>query len=245
MAERSAFPASLADDFELARQAGFALFVATFVEDAGLLGLKTSATTGHPPVADDFERFPSIVADVACANPHLLPFFRDESCLARLRDVRAPAWREMRRWLASQHLAGADAQVGYELGALALGVDLQPILVGGLRHLQLCAGATVAELPNGSGYPTVLLANRHSHFDAGRQARLFVEGEDAEALAAWALVVLTRELRPPPGAVERVTPADRDRMRACAFDVVLAYQLVPWLRDRPEQSVTAGRLLLL
>jgi len=96
--------------------------------------------------------------------------------------------------------------VAYELGLLALGVQLPPVLVRGLRELRFSAEATVAELPDGSGYPTIFLATLHANWRAAHRATLFASSVDGRQLAAWAMLLLTRRLTPPAGAIVPVPP---------------------------------------
>jgi hypothetical protein len=112
---------------------------------------------------------------------------------------------------------------------LALGVELPGILVGSLRELTLEARSTVAELPDGSGYPTVFLATLHPQWAAAECARLFVDGIDAEQLAGWAMLLLSKSLVPPPNGIVRVSAESHATFRESRYDVALVYNPVPWL----------------
>jgi hypothetical protein len=76
--------------------------------------------------------------------------------------------------------------------------------VRSLREIELAPDSVVAELPDGSGYPTVFLRSLRPEWDAARGARLFVQSVEAEQLAGWAMLLLTRQLAPPAGSIRVV-----------------------------------------
>jgi hypothetical protein len=159
----------------------------------------------------------------------LLAFFTQPERSAALTTLDSDAVRELVGWAAAQHVEREEPQIAYELGMLALGVELPGILVGALRDLELRHETTVAELPDGSGYPTVFLATLHPQWPAAERARCFVSSVDAEQLAAWAFVVLGRLRTPPPGAVVRVAPETPRPFQDSPYGVALLYNTVPWL----------------
>ncbi len=169
------------------------------------------------------------IDEVLAANPHLIAFFGAPERRQALTALEANAARELIAWAAAQHVEREEPQIAYELGMLALGVELPGILVGALRDVDLRPDSTVAELPDGSGYPTVFLATLHPRWAAPSHARLFVSGVDAEQLAAWAFVVLSRRLEPPAGRIVRVAPHERASLQDSPYDVALVYNPVSWL----------------
>jgi hypothetical protein len=182
------------------------------------------------------------IDEILAANPHLLAFFAGSDRRQALAAVDQDAARELIGWAAAQHVEREEPQIAYELGMLALGVELPGILVGALRELEVQPDTTVVELPDGGGYPTVFLATLHPHWPAAERARLLVAGADAEQLAAWAFVVLGRALAPPPGRIVRVSPGDRAALHDSPSDVTLVYNPVSWLGSAAN---LAARVVLL
>src|SRR5688500_15357441 len=113
------FVQRLAPDPTDARRAAFALFALTFLEQ---IGLQAAA-----------EDYAARLAAAASLNPHL--FAGTEP--AQLAQVDQRAALDLTRWAAAQRLDREEPQVAYELGLLALGVTLPPVLVGTLRQLDL------------------------------------------------------------------------------------------------------------
>jgi hypothetical protein len=214
----------LSADRELARQAAFALFVRAYAEAAGLV----PPEMGEAPRGEDL---PGLVGALAAVNPHVVAAFVDPARRAALAGLDQPAVRELAGWLRAQRVHQEEPQVAYELGLLALGAELPAILVRGLRQAPVTAGTRVAELPDGSGYATVFLATLHPQWRAAGNARLFVSGADAEQLAGWAMLLLSRTLTPPPGSIVRVPAGAAVPLTAERFDLALIYHPAPWLGD--------------
>jgi hypothetical protein len=233
-------------DRELARHAAFAIFVRVYLEQAGLLDPRLirhgADQSGSPaPPAE----LPSLMGEIASRNPHLVAYFASRERRAALASLDPTAAAELAGWVRAQRVEREEPQVAYELGMLALGVELPAILVRALRQVELRADSLVAEVPDGSGYPTIFLSSLRPHWQAEGHVRLFVEGVDAEQLAAWALLLLTARLEPPAGAITRVTDGNHGALRDGAVDVAVVYNPVPWLADphRVEREVRARRIV--
>jgi hypothetical protein len=220
----------LSADRELARRAAFALFVRAFAEAAGMVPPAMGMGVGEGPRVEDL---PGLVAEVAAVNPHVVAPFVDPQRRAALAGLDAPAVRELIGWLRAQRVHQEEPQVAYELGLLALGVELPAILVRGLRQATVPATARVAELPDGAGYATVFLATLHPEWRAAGNVRLFVSEEDAEQLAGWAMLLLSRTLAPPAGSIVRVPAGAALPLSSERFDLALIYHPAPWL-DGPD-----------
>jgi hypothetical protein len=226
-AEPPEFVRRLAPDPLVARCAAFALFALSYFDSAGLM-----PNTSKLPLRDRIDV-------VRGANEHLLASFDETALRDALTSVEPGAARDLEGWARAQRLEREDAQVAYELGVLALGVMLPPILVRELRELRLMSDTRVAELPNGAGYPTVFLASLHPEWDAATRAALYVTSTDARQLAAWAMVLLSRRLdaRGPvvlnPGSV----PADPPE-----YDVAVSYNPPPG--EDVRRLVRAARLVV-
>lgn len=234
----------LSPDAELARNAAFALFVRVYLEQLGLLprqaalqglpappGRSAARPARREPPGLEVAELPGLIAAITAENPHVLAYFTDPPRLEALASLDATAMRELLGWLQAQHVDQEEPQVAYELGMLALGVELPAILVRGLRRATVGPETRVAELPDGSGYPTVFLSTLHPHWRAATRACLFVAGRDAEQLAGWAMLLLARSLRPPPGGIRRVAAGDPLPSPEGGFDLTLVYNPVPWLAD--------------
>ncbi len=210
-------------DWEVARHAAFALLVLVYLEQAGLIA--------RGPVAGDPapEALPAMVAAIQRQNPHLLRWLDSPERQRALAGLDRAAMRELRGWLAAQHLDREEPAIAYELAILALGIELPPILVSALREVKLEPESRVAELPDGAGYATIFLATLHTQWRASEGARLFVEGADAEQLAGWAMVLLSRRLAARPGSITRVAAGDCAALRSERFDLAVVYNPVPWL----------------
>ena len=219
--------AQLHADYEVARHAAFAVFARVALEQRGLLPAALCAQGGRP-ATPDHAQVQAALAGLAGTNPHLVAAFRSSTGAVAMPPLRTEAVDELVGWCAAQHVEREAPQVAYELGMLALGIELPGILVGSLRALAVAPDTTVVELPDGGGYPTVFLATLHAHWTAARQATLFVEGADAETLAGWALAVLN-ETAAPAGRVVHVTQATAGRFRDSSCDVALVYNPVGWL----------------
>jgi hypothetical protein len=251
----------LSPDAELARNAAFALFVRVYLEQVGLvprlattaeITLSPPATQGRrperrPELQLDVADLPVLIAAISGENPHVVAYFADPMRLASLESLDPAATRELLGWLQAQHVHQEEPQVAYELGMLALGVELPAILVRGLREASVAPETRVAELPDGSGYPTVFLSTLHPQWRGATGACLFVTGGDAEQLAGWAMLLLSRALRPPPGCIRRVEPGALLPLAEDTFDLALVYNPAPWLAQSNAYStaVRAGEVVLL
>lgn len=225
-------------DYELARHAAFALFVQVLLEQTGRVARRFVPEAGSAPIRPPLGELPDAVAQIRRHNAHLLAYFGEPPRREVLAALDEAAAGELIGWLRVQRLDAEEPQIVYELATLALGVELPGILVGALRQLELMADTRVAELPDGSGYPAVFLSTLHPHWRAAGNTTLFVEGTDAEQLAALAMVLLARDLTPPPGSVVRVSEADRTPLRAVNVDLAIVYNPVPWLAA-PRIATTA------
>ncbi|MGH2356179.1 MAG: hypothetical protein ACRDJN_31615 [Chloroflexota bacterium] len=221
----------LSPDRDLARHAAFALFVQVYLEQTGLAPRRFVPQRGGTASRASFpvEELPGVVQAITAQNPHVLASFADPTRAAALRTLDPQAAQELLGWLQAQHVDREEPQIAYELGMLALGAELPAIVVRGLRQAAVGPESRVAELPDGSGYPTVFLATLHPEWRAAEHARLFVEGTDAEQLAGWAMLLLARSLAPPPGSITRVSARHRAPLQREAFDLALVYNPVPWL----------------
>jgi len=223
------FVRRLAPDVTLARQAAFALFALTYLDQTGLA----------EPAGTIVER----VDRAALINPHLFaPFAREAGNAEALAKVDADAANDLIGWSRAQRLDREEPQVAYELGLLALGAALPPVLVGSLRQLDLTPDTRVAELPDGAGYPTIFLATLHPHWHAAEQITLFVTSTDARQLAAWALLVLTRTLALRDGAIVDVAARAAPEGRS-EFDIALLYNTPAGLD--PQTLVRAARFVVI
>lgn len=235
--ESPEFVGRLSPEPGLARRAAFALFTLAYLTGTG--------TLDAVPVPD---ALPQVVAGLGRENPHLFAAFDRPARREALAGIDAGAARDLVGWARAQRLDREPAQIAYELGVLALGVTLPPVLVRSLRLLDLTPGTMVAELPDAAGYPTVFLSTLHPHWPAATNARLLVYGEDARQLAAWALLLLTRRLAPPPGAIMHLPEAPEVPLTAgggAAFDVAVSYNPVAWAAPEHAPDVlTAGRLVV-
>jgi hypothetical protein len=229
----------LSPDRELARNAAFALFVRVYLEQAGLLSRRL---VGAERATD----LPEAIAEVAATNPHVVAHFVPPARRAALATLDPGALGELLGWLRAQRVHEEEPQIAYELGMLALAVELPAILVRGLRQAPVGPESRVAELPDGAGYPTVFLATLHPEWRAATGARLFVSGGDAEQLAGWAMLLLSRTLRPPAGSVTRVPPEAPLPLSGERFDLALVYNPVPWLAplEAARKAVDADAFIL-
>lgn len=217
----------LSPDRELARHAGFALFVLVHLERRGLL--PRQLTAGQRDASRWLPLLPDAVRMVNGQNPHLLADFAAEERIDALSGLDPGAAAELVGWLEGQRLEQEEPQIAYELGMLALGVELPSILVRGLREAPISPHTDTVELPDGSGYPTIFLSTLHPQWRAAERATLCVEGTDATQLAGWAMLLLSGQLAPPPNSIRRVVAADRTALHEREYDLALAYNVAPWL----------------
>jgi hypothetical protein len=233
-------------DPEFARQASFAVLALTYLEAVGLVPasfLQAMDARAGPSGDGLLEHLAGMIGGVVRANRHVLAYFGPAGRRAALRDLDATAVRELGGWVRAQHLDREEPQIVYELAALALGIELPAILVGALRELQLAPDCQVVEVPDGAGYPVVYLSTLHSHWQPADHFSLFVEGHDAQQLAGWTSILLTRKLRPTPGSVVVMSRARLARIRPRRADIALVYNPVPWLAAGAEASQLARIVL--
>jgi hypothetical protein len=216
------FVQRLAPDPLVARRAAFALFVLTFLEQ---IGLQSDAVNEGAKLAAAQRQ-----------NPHLFAGIETHQLSA----VDQRAALDLTRWARAQRLDREEPQVAYELGLLALGVELPPVLVGSLRQLDLTPTTRVVELPNGAGYPVVFLQSLHPHWRAAEYATHLVTSSDARQLAAWSHLLLTRRLTPRHGAIVHVTAGETSR--AHEAEIALLYNSPPEIE--PGVLVTAPRFVV-
>jgi hypothetical protein len=252
-------------DPHLARQAAFALLALVFLEGMGY-DLTPRITNGLSPAGPSAAQPGAAAAGPSAAQPGaaaagagrretvralqesnscLLPEFAAPARRALLDDLDPTASMEWTGWVRAQRLEREPALVAYELGVLTLGVELPPVLVRSLRDAPVAPASRVVELPGGAGYAAALLAALHPRWNpAGHLTLLVGEGEAAQ-LAAWAQLLLTRQLTPAPGSLVRVTPDSPRPFVAEAVDLALAYNLPPWLaRDPSVAAVVQARQVL-
>lgn len=235
----------LSADGELARHAAFALFVRIYLEHTGLIARRLlEAPRAAGPIG---AALPGMIAAIQALNAHLVAYFGDSARRDALASLDEDATQELLGWLRAQHVEREEPQIAYELGMLALGVELPAILVRGLREAQVERDTNVVELPDGSGYAAVFLSTLHPAWEAAGRLTLCVEGVDAEQLAAWALLLLGKRIAPPPGSIIRVTRETRHVLRGVTSDLALVYNPVPWLAAPAdyENAVSARQLLVL
>jgi hypothetical protein len=216
-------------DASLARRASFALFVLTHLEEAGLAPRRLTGDTRGPLPPLAVEALPDAVAGVQRRNAHLLASFTADAERRRLAEVDPVAARDLVGWVRAQRLEREEPQVAYELGLLAAGTELPPVTVRSLRQLALDPRSRVAELPDGSGYPTVFLSSLRPDWDAAHGARLFVTSTDARQLAAWAMLLLTRRIELAGEAITVVDGGSPLPLSGETFDAALVYNPAAWL----------------
>ena len=131
-------------------------------------------------------------------------------------------------WVRSQHLEQEAPLVAYELGVLALGVELPGVMLRSLREVHLDAETTVCETPDGGGYATAFLSSMHPHW--GKHAVLCASTDDGERLSTWALVLLHGGLAIGPRSVIRMTSI-QDIRDVPPSDLLLIYNPSHWMGD--------------
>lgn len=219
------------------RAARFTLLALVRLEESGLVPprftpARLAAWQGLMPHSRPLDLFELAVRDGVRANRHLFAAFVDAAARNELRALNEGVWSEELQRLQSVGLGGLTNRDLYAMGAEALGVDLPPISEGVLHDLHLDRSSLVAELPNGCGYPTLLLCERHSFLDAAHNVRLFVEGLEATVLAAWAIVLLTGQLAPQPDPIVPISAESDTGLTHDTFQAALVYRAVPWLASR-------------
>lgn len=131
-------------------------------------------------------------------------------------------------WVRAQHLEQEAPLVAYELGVLALGMELPGVMLRSLREVRLDADTTVCETPDGGGYATAFLSSMHPHW--GKHAVLCASSDDGERLSLWALVLLHGGFVIEPGRVIR-TASMQEIRDLPASDLLLIYNPASWMGD--------------
>lgn len=250
-------------DLNIARTTQFALLVLSYLEQTGLVPERFSSASraawhGVMPYLRELDLFEMAVRDGVRANPHLFVAFRDPAARNELRALDEPVWRQALDEVQSLSLAQMASRELYHRGAEALGIELPPVNEAVLLTPATVSGeggggggnafdrsSLIAELPNGCGYPSLLLCEMYDFLDPAHNLRLFVDGPEAEMLAAWALVLTTGQLTPPPGRIIPVSAEDPTALRREVFDAALVYRPVPWLSSNLQRLVTAKEVLSL
>ncbi len=215
--------------------ARFALLVLVYLEETGLEPQRfgpsaRSKWRGVMPRLRDVDLFELAVRDTVRANPLLLSIFTDPSARNELRALSDLVWNPELKRVQELDLPHMPAEQAYLQCVEALGVDLPPMDAALLRRRTLDRSSLIAEMPNGCGYPSLLLCQAHTVIDPLHNLRIFVDGPEATMLAAWAMLLLTRQLEPPSGCI--VPASAPEDIPAQPFDAVLVYRPVPWLAQR-------------
>jgi hypothetical protein len=224
-------------DAQLARYASFALVVQVYLEQMGLVPRRFVPEESRAPVAlPPVDRLPEAVGHIVARNPHLLVVFADAGRRDALASLDQVAVRDLIGWVRGQHLDREEAQVAYELGLLALGAVVPSVYVRALRRVELHSESRVVELPDGAGYPTVFLSTLHPHWSAAGRTRFLVHAAEAEQLAAWALLLLSKDLVAPTDAIRRIPAEPQLPLDPLSYDVALIYNPIRALSEPPSWS---------
>lgn len=240
----------LHQDWTIDRTGRFALLVLLYLERQGLVPERFTPAgqaiwRGIMPYARPLDLFELAVRDGTRANPHLFAALVDGETRSELRALDETAWRQELERLAALVTPQTPARSLYRWGAEALGLDLPPIREPFPPTYAFDRSSLIAELPNGCGYPSLLLCQAYPFLDAAHNLRIFAEGQAAEMLAAWALVLLTRTLAPPPERIVAVSAADHEALRRESFDAALLYRPVEWLPKDVAGLVQAREVIAL
>jgi len=185
------------------------------------------------------------VRDGVRANPHLFAAFRDLAARNELRALDERVWQQELRQLQSMDLVQMPPRELYHQGAATLGVELPSLNEAALQGDAFDRSSLIAELPNGCGYPSLLLCGTYDFLDPAHNLRIFVDGTEAEMLAAWALVLLTGQLTLPAGRIVPVSATDHEAMSRETFDAALVYRPAPWLSPDPGRMIAAKEFITL
>ena len=238
---------SLHQDQSIERASRFALLALLRLEEAGLVpprftAARLAAWRGLMPHCRTLDLFELAVRDGVRANPHLFAAFVDPEARNELRALNEGVWLNELERLRSSDLAGLPVRNLYALGAETLDIDLPPLREALLGDLHLDRSSLVAELPNGCGYPSLVLCERDRHLDAAHNLRVFVDGPEATMLAAWAVVLLTGQLMPHPDPIVPVSAEGHASLTQGTFQAALIYRAVPWL-VRSRSSLVAQEVV--
>jgi len=237
-------------DLNIARAAQFALLVLLYLEQTELVPERFSpasraAWRGVMPHLRELDLFELAVRDGVRVNPHLFAAFRKAAARNELRALDEPLWCQELDRVQALRLAQLSRRELYRRGAEALGVELPPVDEASLQGNAFDRSSLIAELPNGCGYPSLLLCQKNDFLDPAHNLRIFVDGPEAEMLAAWAMVLLARQLTPPTGRIISVSATDHAALSREMFDAALIYRPAPWLSHELEQMVAAKEFIAL
>lgn len=223
-------------DSILGRQARFALFVLTYLAQKKLVPDQFSAENlGRWGVlmrhTRELDLFELAVRDAARANPSLFRAFVAREKRNELRTLDQAAWQEARDRLRQEDLAGQSSVALYRRGAEILDVELPPLDTDALEGHDFGRSSLIAELPEGCGYPSLLLYEAYEPLDSAHNIRIFVESVEAEMLAAWAVLLTIGQLEPPNHTIRRVSREDHASLSSDTYDAAVAYRPVSWLDE--------------
>lgn len=237
-------------DPNIVRHTRFALLGLLYLERIGLVPERFSqalqaAWRGVMPYLRTLDLFELAVRDGVRANPHLFAAFRGATSRNELRALNEHRFRQELERLEASGLADMPVRQLYRRGAELLGVDLPPVEESCLAGNAFDRSSLIAELPNGCGYPSLLVCETYDFLDPAHNLRIFVDGVEAEMLAAWALVLLTGQLTLSTGRIIPVSATDHAALSRETFDAALIYRPALWLSHDPEQMVAAKEFITL
>jgi hypothetical protein len=237
-------------DPNIARAAQFASLVLLYLEQTRLIPERFSqarqaAWRGMMPYLRELDLFELAVRDGARANPHLFAVFRETTTRNELRALNGHRWREELEDVQSLNLATMPVCQLYGHGAKILGVDLPPAETSPLKANSFDRSSLIAEVPNGCGYPSLLLCEEYDFLDPAHNLRIFVDGIEAEMLAALAMLLLTRQLTSPAGHIIPVSASDSTPLASEVFDAALIYRPVAWLSPLLRDTMSAREFVVL
>jgi hypothetical protein len=238
----------LHQDPVIERTARFALLVLLYLEETGLVPqrftpARLAAWHGMLPHLRELDLLELAVRDGVRANPHLFAAFRNVISRNELRALNEHLWHQELQSLQSLNLGKVPIRQLYLHGAETLGVHLPTIDEANLLGHPFDRSSLVAEVPNGYGYPSLLLCQFYDFLDGTHNVRIFTDGTEVEMLAAWAMVLLTGQLAPPLDRIIPVSATDHAALNDETFDAVLVYQPVPWLSSPLGEKLLARKFI--
>ncbi len=237
---------ALSPDRELARHAAFALYTLLWLEATEAIPRRLGAADQRrrPDVAD--MAGPEVLAEmlraVTARWPRLFPYFATPGACDAVAGFAPDAWRQLFGWLRVQPLAGTEPQALYEIGLMVLGVAFPAVDIATIRDLPVSPRTRVVEWPNAAGYPTLLLATFHPGWFAADRVRLYVQGNEATVLAAWALTLLNGSPDWPAAMLTTVVDTTAEVRDPQAGEWLLHYRLHDSLEGRLTH-LPAGRVV--
>ncbi len=227
---------ALSPDRELARHAAFALYALLWLEATAVLPRRLGTAGQRRRSAAGDVAGPEVLAAALHAAvlrwPRLFPYFATPAACAAVAEFAPAAWRQLYGWLRAQPLAGTEPQALYEIGLMVLGVAFPAIDIATIRDLPVGPRTRVLEWPNAAGYPTLLLATFHPDWFAAERVRLYVQGHEATALAAWSLTILNGSPDWPAALLTPVADAAAEVPDPQAGEWLLHYRLHASLASR-------------